>query len=134
MPDNINIILPNVQFNISSIHGFELFRGHFKCEDWEKVVNVDGKYFEKHCDPNTEGAHLLEEKERVLSVDKKSDYKPPNIEKPPKSESKKLSSGTIAGIIIACIVVVAAIMVGEYFLIMHFKNKKDASKNEAEEV
>lgn len=49
-----------------------------------------------------------------------------NYENGPRTVGSKLSKGAIAGIAVACIVFVAGIMIGEYFIVKHFLNKKTA--------
>ena len=52
------------------------------------------------------------------------------------TRKKNLSGGAIAGIVIGCIVVVVALMIGEFFLVKSLLNKNNGtpSENEAENV
>lgn len=139
IPNSFSIELPEDTFNLSQIQNIILYDdGNFDCDEWRKKVSSSSKYFDDaKCEPiiKTEDSKLLapSSSERLVLPKKagyiNTDNGPNVIEK-----NKGLSGGAIAGIVIGCIVAVAALMVGEYFLIMHFKNKESPSENEAEEV
>ena len=110
-----------------------------KCEDWaSRLVDYPSKYFSKpDCRDTIQSASILdgEEDEDIISeliLPKNENYV--NDFGKLTCKDNKLSGSAIAGIVIACIVAVAALMIGEFFLVKHILSKEAPSEKEAEEV
>lgn len=135
IPNSFSIELPEDTFNVSQIQNIILYDdGNFDCDEWRKKVSSSSKYLLEPIIKTEDSKLLAPSSSERLVLPKKAGYV--NTDNGPNviEKNKGLSGGAIAGIVIGCIVAVAALMVGEYFLIMHFKNKESPSENEAEEV
>ena len=135
VPRSLNFNLPDDLSNISQVQSLLIVENtRFDCHAWEPKISFSHDYFTKtNCknldDPNG-NAKILDDED-----DENGDYENPNTFPKVVTKKKNLSGGAIAGIVIACIVVVAALMIGEFFLVKHLLNKDSApSENEAENV
>lgn len=141
VPKSFTIELPEDRFNVSQVQDVVLNKGLFDCDAWASKVSFSSQYFSKaNCtyEYNEDKSRFLADddtKISVLTLLKNEEYH--NYDADPKVVEKKknLSGGAIAGIVIGCVVAVAALMIGEFFLVKHLLNKDNApSEKEAEEV
>lgn len=112
-----------------------LIDSHFDCKNWNIAINNSAKYLEKFECVELSGTknNLKHYQLKLISKNGTPTFYDPDAKEEEKKCSK-LNGGAIAGIVIACIVAVAGLMVGEYFLINFLKKRKEKSVIEGNEV
>lgn len=94
----------------------------FDCNAWKSKVSFPAKYFKDAKFTHAESDGTVSQ---TLTLERNDKYR--NDDEDPKViEKKKLSGGAVTGIEIGVIVTVAALTMGEFFLVMHVLNKDDA--------
>lgn len=133
---------PKVNFEKEYI----LIDSYFDCLKWNATLNPNSTYFEKvECiRPNSyrsRSDNLMASDRYQLKLIRKENP-PPIIDDSDGSDSSggdkdncnKLKIGVIIGIAVACVVVVAALLIGEFFIVKKCLSKREASGNEGNEI
>lgn len=135
---------PKVNFEKEYI----LIDSYFDCLKWNATLNPNSKYFEKvECvrsnSYRSRSDNLMDSDNYQLKLIRK-EKTPPIIDDSDSSNSSgggsgkddcnKLEIGVIIGIVVACIVVVAALLIGEFFIVKKCLSKREASGNEGHEI
>lgn len=85
----------------------------FDCNAWKNKESFSAKYFKDAKFTHAESEGTVSQ---TLTLERNDKYH--NEDEDPKViEKKKLSGGAVAGIVIGVIVAVAALMIGEFFLV-----------------
>lgn len=130
-----------------------LIDGFFDCKKWNAKLDENStKYFEKVvCELKSNSNILANDGVDYyqLKLIRKDDIPPITDDFPTndennndndsennsgsKNDSNKLGIGAIVGIVVGCVVVVAALMIAEYFIIKKCAKRKDTSEKEGNE-